>query len=100
MNESLLIRGGKVYRNGRCEELDLFIEDGAFTGFHQNRPAGGVFEAENMHVIPGMIDIHTHGAVGVDFNLFADEQEIEGCRFLCFQRVSGFLPTVSPMSPR
>ncbi len=69
MNESLLIRGGKVYRNGRCEELDLFIEDGAFAGFDRDRPAGGVFEAETMHVIPGMIDIHTHGAVGVDFNL-------------------------------
>ncbi|HOE88806.1 MAG TPA: N-acetylglucosamine-6-phosphate deacetylase [Sphaerochaeta sp.] len=100
MNESLLIRGGKVYRNGRCEELDLFIEDGAFTGFHQNRPAGGVFEAENMHVIPGMIDIHTHGAVGVDFNLFADEQEIEKVvGFFASKGVSGFLPTVLTDEP-
>ena len=57
------ILGGKVFIEGMFRERDVFIENGRFAA-----AAGGeIIDATGCYVIPGLVDIHTHGAMGFDF---------------------------------
>lgn len=59
----MIIRNGLIFRGkaGFVEDT-LYIENGRFA-----RTAGGtVVNAEGCYVIPGLVDIHFHGAVGKD----------------------------------
>ena len=57
------ILGGRVFTEGAFTERDVFIENGRFAA-----SAGGeTVDAAGCYVIPGLVDIHTHGAMGFDF---------------------------------
>ncbi len=57
------IINGKAFINGAFQERGVFIENGRFAP-----SAGGEeLDASGCCVIPGLVDIHTHGAVGYDF---------------------------------
>ena len=57
------IINGKAFINGAFQERGVFIENGRFS-----KEAGGEeLDASGCYVIPGLVDIHTHGAVGYDF---------------------------------
>lgn len=65
------IMGGRVYISGRMEETGLLLENGRIKGFCSNRePDQGdvVYDARGAYVVPGFVDIHTHGGAGVDVN--------------------------------
>ena len=63
---AMIIKNGLVFNEDcRFEKKDLYIEDGKIT---ENRPSNDeVIDAEGLYVVPGLIDVHTHGAVGHDF---------------------------------
>ena len=67
------ITNGYVYRydKRRMERKDLCIEDGKICEIcspgHGERE-GDVYDASGKSVIPGFIDVHTHGGCGVDVN--------------------------------
>lgn len=48
--------------------------------------------------LPGFIDIHNHGAVGVDVNSAAADDLLQVSEFLAAQGVAGWLPTLVPDS--
>jgi len=48
--------------------------------------------------LPGFIDIHNHGAVGVDVNSASAEDLVRVSEFLATQGVAGWLPTLVPDS--
>lgn len=48
--------------------------------------------------LPGFIDIHNHGAVGVDVNSAAADDLLQVSEFLATQGVAGWLPTLVPDS--
>ncbi len=57
------IINGKAFIKGAFQERGVFIENGVFT-----KTAGGEeIDASGCYVIPGLVDLHTHGAVGYDF---------------------------------
>ena len=62
------IINGLVYHNHRFEARNLHIQDGKIH-FCQEVPQGAeILDAAGRKIVPGFIDIHTHGAVGVDVN--------------------------------
>ena len=80
LRERGFIRGGFSVENGRFVEV-----------FTDDRPGG-----ENLrgtYVIPGLVDIHTHGAVGADFS----DGKVSGLRrmaaHLASRGVTSFVPT-------
>ena len=65
-----LIKNASVYHNHRFEALDILLEDGriARMGGCGGESCDEVIDAGGSRVVPGFLDIHTHGAVGVDVN--------------------------------
>lgn len=60
----MVIKNGLVYTDDyQFEAKEVHIEDGAFA----ECSGGEVIDAKDCYVIPGLIDIHLHGAAGFDF---------------------------------
>ena len=64
------IVNGQVYLDRRFTEATVCMEDGKLTVLEAGASTadGEVFDAKGLKVVPGFIDTHTHGAVGVDVN--------------------------------
>ena len=91
-----LIKNASVYHNHRFEALDLLLEDGRISrmGGCEGERCDEVIDAGGKRVVPGFIDIHTHGAVGVDVN-GADADGFEKiCRFFASQGTTSWLCSV------
>ena len=62
------IQNGSVYVGRQFQDLTLHIVDGKIE-FAGAVPAGAeVIDAQGARIVPGFIDTHMHGAVGVDVN--------------------------------
>lgn len=96
MNSSWLIRGGTVCTPEGQQQADLLLENGRITAVGQGLSAPGAaqVDASGLLVMPGFIDIHTHGAVGVDMNGADREGLAKVSAFFASQGVTGFLPTL------
>ncbi len=57
------------------------------------------YDADGCTVIPGMIDIHTHGAMGVDVNHAAGVNLKTFSDFMASEGITGFYPSVISDSP-
>lgn len=92
----LLIRGGRVYAEGRFASLDVFCEDGKIheIGAQLEAADAQVIDAAGLMVCPGFIDVHTHGAANVDVNA-ADEAGLKTiAAFFATQGTTAFCASV------
>ena len=84
MDESYIING-RVYIGRRFEEKTLRLSGGKLRVLEPDAPihAGAqVVDVSGKRVVPGFIDIHTHGGVGVDVNgATAEDLEKISCFF-------------------
>lgn len=57
-----ILRGGKVYRNGRFEQADLLIDQGRVTKIapQVEDPSARVIDCSRRYVMPGLVDVHVH----------------------------------------
>ena len=66
---SMIIRNGFVYQEDKCfVKKDLYVENGRIVESREQVTDTVEVEAEGLLVIPGLIDIHSHGAMGCDFS--------------------------------
>ena len=92
----LLIRGGRVYAEGRFAGLDVLCEDGKIheIGAQLESADAQVIDAAGLMVCPGFIDAHTHGAANVDVNA-ADEAGLKTiAAFFATQGTTAFCASV------
>ena len=68
MNTQYIV-GGQVYVDRSFQQKTVAMEEGKLRLLPPDAPVSGeVYDAAGKKVVPGFIDIHTHGAVGVDVN--------------------------------
>ena len=72
------ITGGYVYRyeKRRLERKNLCMEDGVITEIcspSKEITEGEIYDARGKAVVPGFIDLHTHGGCGFDVNAASKE---------------------------
>ena len=63
-----------------------------------SEPKGEVLDLSGSILLPGFIDVHIHGAVGVDVMEATPEGLLEVSRYLASQGVTSWLPTLVPGS--
>ena len=79
----MIIRNGLVFRGDGFEEKDLSFEDGIITDVapHGSK-TGASYDAQGAYVVPGFVDIHTHGCMICDF-CDVSSADIERIMALC-----------------
>src|SRR6266849_2545853 len=102
---SLLLRGARIIAPDRLvRQGAVLIEAGRIARVFDAAPsqplaADSVIDLDGLTLFPGFIDVHIHGAVGVDtMNASADDLRRVG-EFLARNGVTAWLPTLVP-SPR
>src|SRR6266550_8770363 len=100
---SLLLTGGRIVLPDRVVQADLFIENGWIVKVvddegRQDHPADSMLVLTDTTLFPGFIDVHIHGAAGVDTMDASTGQLSRVAQFLATQGVTGWLPTLVPAS--
>ncbi|MGH9901126.1 MAG: hypothetical protein ACRD68_04720, partial [Pyrinomonadaceae bacterium] len=98
-----LLRGSRVVLpRGVAEGVSVFLEGGRVTRIAEGRGgaagggAGGPLDLDGLTLLPGFIDVHIHGAVGVD-TMEADADALHRVAlFLARHGVTAWLPTLVP----
>jgi N-acetylglucosamine-6-phosphate deacetylase len=104
MEKSLLLSNARIVLPDRVLERGwLLVEAGCIAGVSEDKPAGitaGVPEHDlsGVTLFPGFIDVHIHGAVGVDTMAARADDLLRVARYLASQGVTGWLPTLVPAS--
>ena len=80
-----------VWQDGALTQRDLHVEG---THFAAPAAAGRTEDLAGALVLPGLIDVHTHGAVGIDFNHITADQFARIIAYYLENGVTSFLPTV------
>lgn len=65
----MIIRNGNVFQeDGTFKKQDLYVENHILVEGEEQVTDKEVIDAEGLKVIPGLVDIHSHGAFGCDFS--------------------------------
>jgi len=106
-NRTILLRNVRaVLPDGLNHKTDLLIENGLIRRVDSRSEAASAaqliaadssgFDLEGATLYPGFIDVHIHGAVGVDTMNAAAEDLQRVSQFLATQGVTGWMPTLVP----
>ena len=99
--ENLLLINAAI--NGKTKNISILIESGKIAKISsENEKAKNVEEINlaGLSVQSGFIDIHNHGAVGVDVNATSVRDLRKVSKFLAGKGVTAWLPTLVPDSDR
>lgn len=90
----MIISGGKVFSGAGFDARDVYVEGGAFAEEPIGECSPGqTIDASSCWVVPGLIDVHFHGAVGHDFCDADDEGIAAIARYEASQGVTALFPT-------
>ena len=89
----MIIKNAKVYSDGcRFVEKDLIIRQRPYRGFGARPRRAKIIDVGGAYALPGLVDIHFHGAVGHDF-CDADEAGLQAIAdFEASKRAFRYLP--------
>lgn len=90
----MIIKNGLVFQENKSfAKKDLYIEGGKFVQNASQTTDSTVIDASDLYVLPGLIDIHSHGAVGYDFSDGNTEGLKEILRYEYSHGVTSYCPT-------
>ena len=88
------IINGKVYHDHAFHDLTLHVRNGKLEMCSQAPAGAEMVDAAGKKIVPGFIDIHTHGAVGVDVNGASAEDLRKIGRFFAGNGTTAWLGSV------
>lgn len=93
----MVIKNAKVFFAGTFQKLDVRTEHGVITEISDDIPSDEFLDCSGKLLIPGLIDLHTHGCMGYDFST-STLQEIEKmCCFYAGHGVTSVMATTMTM---
>ena len=93
--KATLFKNGRIYLDGRFQQGDLLVQDGKIQAFGTLAAADvQQVELDGRLMVPGFIDIHTHGGDGVDVNGADKEGFCQIGRFFASHGVTGWLCSI------
>lgn len=96
--DSLVLRNASTDTDR--EGCSIVIESGIITSIDESRSVDAKTEIDcsGLEILPGFIDIHNHGAVGVDVNEADVDALVSVAEFLARHGVTSWVPTLVPDS--
>jgi N-acetylglucosamine-6-phosphate deacetylase len=101
MKTILLKNARAILSDKKTENVSVLIENDAVAEIsfeNKDFPADEVFDLESSTLFAGFIDVHNHGAVGVDVNTASAFELQKAAKFLAQSGVTAWLPTLVPDS--
>ena len=91
----MIIRNGRVFQeDGTYLVQDVYVENGRIAASEEEVTDKTVVDASGLKVLPGMVDVHSHGAKGHDFS----DADAEGLRAILQYEKSSGVTTWCPTS--
>lgn len=83
----MIIKNGKVFQeDGTYVQKDLYVENGMIVASKKELTDLTEVDATGLKVLPGFIDVHSHGAKGHDFS----DADVDGLKkILQYQKSQG-----------
>lgn len=73
----MIIKNGKVFQeDGSYKVTDLYVENGRIVASADEVTDKTQLDASGLKILPGLVDIHSHGAVRHDFS----DADVDGLR--------------------
>ncbi len=92
----LFIKNGEVLVDGTFQKTNITVKDSRIfsLGEASNSRSLPELDADGRRIVPGFIDIHTHGGMGVDVNHANGEDLCKLSRFFASRGTTGWLASV------
>ena len=75
----MIIKNGQVFQeDGSFKVQDLYVENHKIVASESEVTDKTVVDAAGLKVIPGLVDVHSHGAFGHDFS----DADVEGLKII------------------
>ena len=94
----MIVKSRKVYINEELVPASVRIEGGRIAEILPYESGREAVNFGDAMILPGFIDVHTHGAYGIDCNSAAAEDILRWAAGLLKEGVTGFVPTLSAAS--
>lgn len=97
----MLFKNGKVFTGERFEEAAVRTEGGKIVEIApelSEKPGEEIMELREDLLIPGFIDLHTHGCMGYDFSTASKEEIGKMCDFYLSRGITSVAGTTMTMS--
>lgn len=87
----MVIKNAKVYTENFCfEDMDIHVENGIFV---EKASQDVICYADDLYALPGLIDIHLHGAKGFDFSDGSVSANEKIAEYEAMQGITTIIPT-------
>jgi N-acetylglucosamine-6-phosphate deacetylase len=99
MHQSLFYNATIVLSDGLSEETSIAVDDEVIASIGLATSSGArSFDCAGLTIFPGFIDVHIHGAMGIDVNAADVDGLLEIGKFLATKGVTSWVPTLVPDS--
>lgn len=90
----MIITNGAVFGEDKTFSVrDLYIENGRIVPDREQVSDTATLDAEGLYVLPGLIDVHSHGACGYDFSDADNEGLRQILRYEAKHGITTYCPT-------
>lgn len=89
----MVFKNGSVFIDGTFHTLDVKVQDGLITQIGEALSDEQAIDIRGKLLLPGFIDIHTHGCMGFEFYDANERQMAQMCRFYAKNGVTSVLAT-------
>ena len=91
----MIIKNGQVFQeDGSFKVQDLYVENHKIVASESEVTDKTVVDAAGLKVIPGLVDVHSHGAFGHDFS----DADVEGLKIILKYEKSHGITSYCPTS--
>lgn len=95
----MILKNALVFYEGAFERLDIRVANGRIEEIGEALEGEEEIDLEGKKIVPGVIDVHTHGCLGFDFTIASCEEMKQMETFYLEQGVTSILATVMTMQP-